>query len=449
MTNREQYDQERAFLRDLLIACEKDDVEKVKAMEKDLKSKSSISVCDYRDGNKAGAIHAAARGGARRTLEFLLSIKPEQGALLDARQRTPLMAACSSDESADCVKYLLEYNKFAKDSVNVASDGVACVHLAACLHTSKSLEYILEIGGVNPDTPSNAGTPLHWAAGHAATAATTKLLICSGNVDVNARDHSGCTPLIQACLRGSSDIVRALCDAGADLTVSALNMTALIASAVSGNLECVKIILAKGGENLCLERDAHENLLPIEHAAHAGQKAVVEFLADKSRMSGINADVFIKKIQEDYEESLRKAKEEELAADEAANKAKEEGNKYFLEQKFAEAIEIYETACRTPMISTHLQAVLFSNISASWLKLGNAEKSRENAEKGCAADANFAKAYFRLGQACALLNDHEAAAKAYWDGYNIDKQGKEASTCLQLFKQQIDLGKKAHAAKQL
>ena len=445
--NREHYDKERAFLRDLLVACEKDEVEKVKSFENDLKKKN-ISVCDYKDGNKSGAIHAAARGGSLKTLEYLLSLRPEQGALLDARNRTPLMAACTSDESAECVRYLLEKNSFARDSINLSSDGVACVHLAACLNSEKTLKYLLELGGADPNMPSNAGSPLHWAAGHAHTGATTKLLLSTGKVDINGRDPMGCTPVISACLRGSSEIVKVLCDAGADLTIFAKNMSALIGAAVSGNLECAKIIVEKGGDELCMVRDPEEHLLPIEHAAHAGQKDIISFLAEKSGMNDVDATSYIRKIQTEYEEMIKRTMEAEQAADASASQIKEEGNKLFADKKFSEAITKYEAALQVPQISSALRATLLSNISASYLRNENAVKARDFANQACAANPKYPKAFFRLGQACSMLNDHEEAARAFWDAYNLDTKSKEAPTYLKLFKQNIDAGKIAYAEKQ-
>lgn len=79
---KEIYETERENLRRFLIACEKDDLFYVKERFKERSSHSeegSFGIFDFKDGHRAGAVHAAARGGAISTLQFLLELRPDLG----------------------------------------------------------------------------------------------------------------------------------------------------------------------------------------------------------------------------------------------------------------------------------------------------------------------------------------------------------------------------------
>jgi len=449
--DRENYEKEREFIRELLIACEKDELGRVKELDQQLKSRNTgVSISDYKDGRKSGAVHAAARGGAKDTLEFLLSLRPEQGGMRDSEGRTPLIAACSSENGAACVKFLLESNPAAKETVNAESNETRAIHFAASLDHDDSLRLLLDLGRADPNSPSSAGLPIHWAAGHSSTAQTLKALLDTGKVDVNAKDPQGCTPIILAAMRGKPELVQCLCDAGADLKVFVQNLGVLGAAAAGGSKRCVEIILEKGGNELCLIRDPVENLLPVDVAAHSGHEDIVELLGPLSGLKGVSAAELIREAKEEHEKQIRKAAEEQRAADEAAGKLKEAGNKLFAQQKFSEAIEEYNAAlvAAGEKASGNMRATIHSNMSACYLKLNLPEQARVAAEQATTADPTFAKGQFRLGQACSALKDHQAAAQAFWDAYNIDKKASDAATFLNLFKKEIDSGKIAYQQQQ-
>ena len=445
-STQDQYERERQFFRELLIACEKDELEKVQKIERELQQKG-ISVCDYRDGKKAGVVHAAARGGAKRTLEYLLKIKPEQGGLKDSEGRTPLMSACSADNASECVKFLLTENTAAKATVNEDSNGIRAVHMAASLNNGDSLKFILEFGKVDPDSPSSAGTPLHWAAGHSSTIETCKILLETKKVDVNARDPQGSTPIIIASLRGKPEIVQLLCESGSDLNVFAYNLSALGAAAVSGSKSCCEILLKYGGDQLCLSRDPIEHLLPVEVAAHAGNDEIVNFLAKKSGLGTIDATKYIKDIQTAHQEKVQKENEVISLADAEATRYKEEGNALYASKSYEEAIARYQLALNDKS-SNKIKAQIYCNMSACYFKLNKFEEAKKYAEKAKVEDPKFLKSYYRLGQVYSELKDHENAAKQYWDAYNVGKSTTEGPQYLQLFNKEIEMGKKAYAKQQ-
>src|SRR5205809_62232 len=102
---------------------------------------------------------------------------------------------------------------------------------------------LLQTGG-DPNVRNPEGTtPLMYAAIHAA-APLMKLLI-SNRADPNARNPAGATALMWAA--GDARKVKLLVEAGADVSAkSTLGRTPLIiASATAGNLETVRLLLAK------------------------------------------------------------------------------------------------------------------------------------------------------------------------------------------------------------
>lgn len=59
------------------------------------------------------------------------------------------------------------------------------------------------------------------------------------------------------------------------------------------------------------------------------------------------------------------------------------------------------------------KAELHSNLSLCQLKLNQPERARNNAAKATELDPTGAKAWYRLGQACQMLNDLEEARQAF------------------------------------
>lgn len=442
----EQYEQERAFLRELLVACEKDDVDKVKELAK------KHPICDYRDGKGAGAIHAACRGASLRTIEFLLSIRPEQAALKDAELRTPLMTCCfAHDSNAPACLELLLKSKHGQTTVeSETASGVRAVHFAASLDSAACLEVLLTKAKADAMAPSSAGYPLAWAVAHAGNAQTTELLVKQPNVDVNATGSAQePSALLVACLQNKLEIATVLVQHGAKLDAFTHNLSPLHACCATGALDCAKLLLSQpGGGALCLLRDPVENHLPIDVAVESNQVEIAQFLAKDSGFADRDIPEWIAHTQAQHDHAAKVSSELTAQADAAALAEKEVANLEFASarydtaaKRYLDAAAKYGAECSKPVL-----AVLYSNAAAAHLKVCSFAEARECAELAVEADPTHAKSFLRLGQACHGLKDHEAAARAYWSGHEADKASPDAARFVALFKKEIEAAKKLHQA---
>jgi ankyrin repeat protein len=72
------------------------------------------------------------------------------------------------------------------------------------------VKLLLSTGNVDVDSKDNSGqTPLSWAAKRG-NKAVVKLLLATGDVDIDLKDNSGQTPLSWAAERGHKAIVKLL-----------------------------------------------------------------------------------------------------------------------------------------------------------------------------------------------------------------------------------------------
>ncbi|WP_461511939.1 ankyrin repeat domain-containing protein [Rhizobium mongolense] len=119
----------------------------------------------------------------------------------------------------------------------------------------------------------NAG-PLHDAAREGDLDVISQLL--SQGVDVNSRDESRETALIEAALSGQTRIAAQLIEASADIEAhNDRGFTALHAAAYSGSVEIAELLLDHGAEVDALSK---HKITPLHVAAEENQAAVAELL---------------------------------------------------------------------------------------------------------------------------------------------------------------------------
>lgn len=123
----------------------------------------------------------------------------------------------------------------------------------------------------------------------------------------------------------------------------------------------------------------------------------------------------LKKLTE-CEKEHQKAVEEAYMDPEIAKQKKDEGNQYFKEDKFPEAVTAYTEAIkRNPKEHTS-----YSNRAAAYLKLGAFNDALKDAEKCIELKPDFVKGYARKGHAYFWTKQYNRALQAYDDGLKVD-----------------------------
>ena len=125
-----------------------------------------------------------------------------------------------------------------------------------------AIKYLIEVKGVSPEYRDELNqTPIFNLGYTIGGLPLARYLVENHHVDVNARDHYGRTPIMIACDNGNIEIVKYLCENGADLTLQ-----------------------------------DQEELTPFHHACIQGHIDIVKYFIEDRRLN-INENGFKKKLQ--------------------------------------------------------------------------------------------------------------------------------------------------------
>ena len=140
--------------------------------------------------------------------------------------------------------------------------------------TDRYLKYI-SVGEKIPD--SGGMEAIHFAVQHAPLETFKKFVdIHQKDLDVNARDNNGSTPLMYAAESGNPDAVSVLIKAGADVNAQNNDGWApLIYAAESGNPDAVSVLIKAGAD--VNARNVYEQT-PLIYAAKSGNPDAVSVL---------------------------------------------------------------------------------------------------------------------------------------------------------------------------
>eukprot|EP01100_Stratorugosa_tubuloviscum_P010685 TRINITY_DN4611_c0_g1_i1.p1 TRINITY_DN4611_c0_g1~~TRINITY_DN4611_c0_g1_i1.p1 ORF type:complete len:194 (+),score=67.38 TRINITY_DN4611_c0_g1_i1:58-639(+) len=118
--------------------------------------------------------------------------------------------------------------------------------------------------------------------------------------------------------------------------------------------------------------------------------------------------------------------ESNLTQIEEALKLKEEGNQYYFEKKYEEAIEIYSEAIHK-LPSTHQTLpILFANRAACYLQKTDFDNCVKDCNQAINLDNNYLKAIQRRASAFEKLNNFEDALKDYKKIIQLDPTNEQA-----------------------
>ncbi|XP_047339029.1 putative ankyrin repeat protein RF_0381 [Impatiens glandulifera] len=403
------------------------------------------SVAAVKDANKRGALHFAAREGNIDVCKYLVEELKLDINEKDEDGETPLLHAARLGHIATS-KYLVECGA----NPAIASElGATALHHAAGIGNVELLEFLLS-KGAQVDSQSDSGTPLIWAAGHGQEDAVKLLLAHHANP--NSETDDDITPLLSAVAAGSLSCLDLLIQAGAKVNITAGGATPLHIAADIGSSEITNCLLAAGADPNATDEDG---LKSIQVAAARGNRSVVEILFPvTSQIRNIpnwTIDGIINHLQSDTEKKLEGTVnphsengssdtvklEVTPEAKKKAAEAKARGGDAYNNKDYSTAIDAYTQA----ISFDPTDAVLLSNRSLCWMRIGQAEYALSDAKACRELKPEWSKACYREGAALRLLQRFEEAANSFYEGVTLDPENK---ALIDAFREAVDAGRKFH-----
>lgn len=404
-----------------------------------------------KDGNGRGPLHFAARGGCDELCKYMIEELKLPIDVGDNDGDTPLIHAARQGHTSTAL-YLLGHG--ADPSATPSENQPSVLHHAAGTGSLELIEALIA-RGVDVDSPSDAGSPLIWAAGHDHPNAV-KLLLKSG-ANPSAATDDEVTPLVTAAAAGSSEIVELLLKNGADANASAVGgVTPLHIAADHGDERMVNCLLAAGANPDAVDDDGAkpihaakesraiaEKLLPITTPDPSIKDWTVDGVLSYAEQLAAEEGAAYRKSKED-DEKARAAKANGAKKPEVSNEMKKKsleaklrGDEAFKKQDYMLAVDAYTQANDFDPTS----AIPLSNRSVCWIRLGQAEQALADAKAARALDPEWSKPCFREGYALRLLQRFDEAADAFYSGVKLDPHNKEM---IASFQEAVEAGKKFH-----
>uniref|UniRef100_A0A8C3UJ89 Euchromatic histone lysine methyltransferase 2 n=1 Tax=Catharus ustulatus TaxID=91951 RepID=A0A8C3UJ89_CATUS len=191
--------------------------------------------------SKRSALHAAAQKGHLEICHLLLQAGANINAV-DKQRRTPLMEAVANDQ-LEAARYLLR-----RGGCVYSKDGSTCLHHAAKNGNLEMVELLLSTGQVDVNAQDNGGwTPIIWAAEHKHIEVIRRLLTRGADVTLTDNEENIC--LHWASFTGSAEIAEVLLNAQCDLhAVNFHGDTPLHIAARESYHDCVSLFLSRGAD---------------------------------------------------------------------------------------------------------------------------------------------------------------------------------------------------------
>ncbi|XP_008279349.1 histone-lysine N-methyltransferase EHMT2 isoform X2 [Stegastes partitus] len=200
--------------------------------------------------NRRSALHAAAQRGLLEVCYMLV----QAGAQVDAQDkdlRTPLLEAIINNH-IEVARYLIQNGACV---YHIEEDGYTGLHHAAKLGNLEIVSMLLETGQVDVNAQDSGGwTPIIWAAEHKHVDVIKSLLNRGADVSINDKELNVC--LHWAAYAGNVDIAELVLNAGCSLaSVNVHGDTPLHIAAREGYLDCVTLFLSRGADIDIMNRE--------------------------------------------------------------------------------------------------------------------------------------------------------------------------------------------------
>jgi len=118
---------------------------------------------------------------------------------------------------------------------------------------------------------------------------------------------------------------------------------------------------------------------------------------------------------------LEEKKKRDYINPELADRARLEGNEFFKQQKFPEAVASYTEAIK----KNPTDKVPYTNRATAFLKLGEIPDAIKDCEKAIELDPNFVKAYIKKAHAHYIMSDYPKALQTYEKALELESNNGE------------------------
>jgi len=148
---------------------------------------------------------------------------------------------------------------------------------------------------------------------------------------------------------------------------------------------------------------------------------------------------FLKAAQREMEEKVKR----DYVNPELSEKSRLEGNEFFKNGKFPEAVKCYEEAIkRNPD-----DKVSYTNRATAYIKLGAIPQAIKDCEKALELDSKYVKAYIKKAHAHFIMKDYSRALETYQIAIDIEPNNKEVENGIKTTLAKINEGQDEETVK--
>jgi len=204
---------------------------------------------------------------------------------------TPIMIAASYRGTSEHIKALLAYG--AKPSIP-DQFGNTCLHYAVKRRDAEMCRVLLDCKEVDVNATDEKGeTPLHWLLKERNAPIEIARLLIEHGADVRREDNDSQAPLYEAASTGNVEIARLLLDHGADVNdgENVFGWTAVHAAVNDMNVDIVKVLIEYDAEILTPD---HTGRNPIAQAANIGEETIFKILLESQMKKSGDSSFLLK-----------------------------------------------------------------------------------------------------------------------------------------------------------